>query len=176
MKRLSLSLGLIFALAACGGNEAESNNAAESPQPAPAAETEMTEEAESPEPAGPVSLSLKTTGETMADMAFEPKRLEAPAGAEITLTLENSASSAAMVHNAVFIQKGAQDEVIQAGMAAGVDNGFVGESDQIIAATALAQPGETVTLVFNAPSEPGTYQYICTYPGHASMKGILIVK
>lgn len=178
MKRISLSLALLLALASCGGNgEAADENKNDSPQPAAAEQTETatdaTTEKEAPQS---VSLKLKTTGETMSEMAFEPKRLEAPAGAKVTLTLENKATAQAMVHNAVFIQKGAQEEVMSEGMEAGKEAGFVGKSDKIIAASALAKPGETVTLSFTAPSEPGTYQYICTYPGHASMKGIFLVR
>ena len=48
----------------------------------------------------------------------------------------------------------------------------------VIAKTAFAGPGETVEIVFTAPSTPGTYPYICTFAGHyqAGMKGTLIVK
>lgn len=183
MKRIALSLLSVAFLAACsgGGNgeaqENETTPAQEEQQqemeaPAEEAETEATEEE-----AGVVKLSLSTTGETMADMAYEPARLTVAAGTEVELTLVNKASAEAMIHNAVFIEFGKQSEVIEAGMQAGKEAGFVPEDHpSVVAATALAQPGETVTLTFTAPEEPGNYQYICTYPGHTSMKGILIVE
>lgn len=124
-----------------------------------------------------VQLMLKTVGETMNTMAYKPGRLSVPAGATVQLTLENTASAAAMIHNAVIIQIGKQMDVINAGAKVGQDGGFVPKDHPaVIAATELAQPGETVKLTFTAPDEPGTYQYICTYPGHQSMKGILLVK
>jgi len=27
-------------------------------------------------------------------------------------------------------------------------------------------PGESFTLEFSAPEEPGDYPYVCTFPGH----------
>ncbi|MFN5664281.1 MAG: plastocyanin/azurin family copper-binding protein [Bacteroidota bacterium] len=45
-----------------------------------------------------------------------------------------------------------------------------------MAGSAVSQPAATVTVEFTAP-EPGTYTYICTYPGHwMAMQGTLIVE
>lgn len=124
-----------------------------------------------------VAVKLSASGETMSSMKYDQGRLSVPAGAKVNLTFENTASAEAMIHNAVFIQTGKQMDVINAGMEVGKEGGFVPEDHPaVIAATDLAQPGETVELSFTAPSKPGTYQYICTYPGHKSMKGILVVK
>ncbi len=159
---------------ACSGS-------AEEPDEAAKARTEETEATEQPaeaveEAPQSVTLNLTAIGETMMEMAFEPKRLSAPAGAEITLVLQNKAVAEGMIHNAVIIQAGKQTEVAENGLAAGPEKEYVGVSDYIIAATPLAKPGETVEITFTAPSEPGTYQYICTYPGHLAMKGILMIK
>jgi azurin len=50
--------------------------------------------------------------------------------------------------------------------------------EKLVAYTPLAGNGETVEVVFNAPSKAGSYNYICTFPGHYAlgMKGTLIVK
>ena len=50
--------------------------------------------------------------------------------------------------------------------------------DQIIAASGLAGGGETVTVTFTVPDEPGSYPYVCSFPGHyyAGMKGVLVVE
>lgn len=178
MKRLFFPLFAVLFLAACQNNTTEESNeeemggaAQETTEPAQEKEEMANEEPQE------VSLELKTIGETMNTMEYEPNRLEVPAGAKVNLTLVNEASAEAMIHNAVFIERGKQMEVIEAGMEAGKDGGYLDESHPaIIAATELAYPGETKTLTFTAPDEPGTYQYICTYPGHTSMKGILIVK
>ena len=49
---------------------------------------------------------------------------------------------------------------------------------KILAQTKMAANGEEVSAEFKAPGKPGTYPYVCTFPGHffAGMKGNLIVK
>jgi azurin len=175
MKRLSLAVIAMTFFAACSGPAEEPAEATESQgeEQTEAVEQEVEAVEEAPKA---VTLNLSTTGETMTEMAYEPNRLTAPAGAEVTIILENKATAAAMIHNAVIIEAGKQSEVAEDGLAAGPDNAYVGESEFIIAATPLANPGETVEVTFTAPSEPGTYQFICTYPGHTAMKGILMIK
>lgn len=175
MKRLSLAVIAMAFFAACSGPAEEPTEAAEPQTEEQTQATQQEAEAveETPEA---VTLNLTTVGETMTEMAYEPNRLSAPAGAEITLVLENKATAEAMIHNAVVIEAGKQTEVAEDGLAAGPDKEYVGDSEFIIAATGLANPGETVEVTFTAPSEPGTYQYICTYPGHLAMKGILMIK
>ena len=50
--------------------------------------------------------------------------------------------------------------------------------DQVLAASAMAGPGETVEVTFKVPTAPGTYPYLCTFPGHfaAGMRGTIVVK
>jgi uncharacterized protein len=37
-------------------------------------------------------------------------------------------------------------------------------------------PGERFDLLFRAPTTPGRYPYVCTFPGHwRIMQGVLIV-
>ncbi len=45
---------------------------------------------------------------------------------------------------------------------------FSQEQDRILAASALAYPGETVFLEFT-PDTSGVFPYICTYSGHFTM-------
>ncbi|MBT16596.1 MAG: hypothetical protein CMO59_11530, partial [Verrucomicrobiales bacterium] len=53
----------------------------------------------------------------------------------------------------------------------------VPESEDIIASTKLVNPGGVDKIEFVAPSEPGDYPYICTFPGHwRLMQGIIKVK
>ncbi len=123
-----------------------------------------------------VTINLKAIGETMNEMAYEPAKLEVAAGSVVTLVLENTAKSEAMIHNVVIIKPGKQTEIAEAAMEVGAAADFVPENDNIIAATAMAKPGETVEVKFNAPAKAGTYQFICTYPGHTAMKGVFLVK
>ena len=48
---------------------------------------------------------------------------------------------------------------------------------EVIAHTDVLGPGESESVTFQAPSEPGDYEYVCTFPGHfAMMRGVLLVK
>ena len=48
--------------------------------------------------------------------------------------------------------------------------------DQVIAHTKLLGPGESDVIEFDAPA-PGTYPFVCTFPGHAPlMNGQLVVQ
>ncbi|PDW01237.1 plastocyanin/azurin family copper-binding protein [Candidatus Chloroploca asiatica] len=51
------------------------------------------------------------------------------------------------------------------------------DTPDVLVATQMLNPGEEVTVTFEVPG-PGTYQFICTYPGHyvAGMQGVLIVE
>jgi azurin len=113
------------------------------------------------------------------EMKFDKTSFTVEAGQEVTIVFENTATSPAMQHN-VLVLNADDDETVnrvgQAAIAAGEANEYVPEDDAILAHTALAQPGETVRVTFTAPSQPGTYRYICTFPGHyMMMQGIMTV-
>ena len=61
--------------------------------------------------------------------------------------------------------------------AAARDNDYIPEeTTEVIAHTKMIGGGETTVIEFIAP-EAGTYNYICSFPGHyAMMKGKLIVE
>jgi len=116
------------------------------------------------------------------NMKFDVTTIEASPGEEITikLTTKSQIPKTAMAHNVVVIDKDADvNEVAQASMRAR-DNDYIAPEykDQIIAATGLAGGGETVEVTFTVPEETGSYEYICSFPGHysAGMKGTLIVE
>lgn len=118
-------------------------------------------------------LNLSTVGDTMA---YDKTTLEAKAGSTVKLTLKNNATSPAMIHDFVLVKPGTENEVGAAAIAAGPGKDYIPDSPSILAHTKLLKPGETDTITFTAPSQPGEYPYICTYPGHyAVMKGVLKV-
>ena len=100
---------------------------------------------------------------TMTDFAFDPSEFTIPAGQEITLRVTHHGT---MEHNFI-IMKYATD----------VGDMF-DESDQANVYWKVSlQPGESETIAFTAPEQPGTYQVICGMPGHlqSGMIGKLIV-
>jgi Copper binding proteins, plastocyanin/azurin family len=46
----------------------------------------------------------------------------------------------------------------------------------VLQATRLVQRGDSDTINFTAPSTPGEYNYLCTFPGHwVRMYGVMVV-
>lgn len=97
------------------------------------------------------------------DFHFTPDSFTIPAGKEITLTATNNG---AVEHEFVIFKLGSN-----AGDAFGPDDeGNIYWEVQTL-------PGESKTVTFTAPAEPGEYYLVCGIPGHleAGMSGKLIV-
>jgi len=127
---------------------------------------------ETPVVAGPVAVTIGAVGESFT---FDTGSFSANSGVNVTVTFENP--SANNQHNLVIVQPGTKDAVATAGMAAGADNNWVPPDDaRVIKSTALINPGGSGDVTFTAPSA-GTYQFVCTFPGHNfTMFGDFIVQ
>ncbi|AKD04702.1 plastocyanin/azurin family copper-binding protein [Pontibacter korlensis] len=122
-------------------------------------------------------LELRALGNTIDEIRYSTDTLETKAGAMVKLTFINEGVDMPMVHNVVFTASGKYKQVALAGAKVGASGNYVPESDLILAATPMALPGQTVELEFTAPTEPGLYDYVCTYPGYwKRMNGVLVVK
>jgi azurin len=54
---------------------------------------------------------------------------------------------------------------------------YIPDDKRILHATKMLKVGQSETLRFNAPSSPGIYPFLCTFPGHWTiMKGEMIVE
>jgi azurin len=85
----------------------------------------------------------------------------------------------AMSHNWVLTSTSDWDAVTKLALAAASKPPQYLPDDQslILAHTKMLGPGESDTIEFDAPTTPGEYWYVCTFPGHfALMKGKLVVK
>tara|TARA_B100001109_G_scaffold255665_2_gene259883 strand:- start:11309 stop:11827 length:519 start_codon:yes stop_codon:yes gene_type:complete len=123
-----------------------------------------------------VEITLIAKGETMSEIAFEPKTLSIPANSIVKLTLENKSGTAGMFHNFVLVPMGAGQEIATAGISAGKENDFVPNDKRVLAHTKMTNIGETTQIEFEAPSK-GSYHYICSFPGHyPGMVGKLVVE
>lgn len=118
------------------------------------------------------SLKISSLGE---QLKFDKSELTVTSGSDVTLTFKNTSSS--MPHNWVLTLSGTADKVASNGIGSGEAKSYVKPGDKnVIAYTALAKPGKTVSVKFKAPKK-GTYDFVCTSPGHSMMmKGKLIVK
>jgi len=116
-----------------------------------------------------------TVGTLGDELAYDVVEIRARAGSEITIELVNN--SGGMPHNLVFVN--AASDINPVGLAAleASKTDYVPESElgRIFGHTAMAGPGETVSVTIRVPDEQGEYPYICTYPGHFTvMQGRLI--
>ena len=113
---------------------------------------------------------------TLPGLKFDKSELLVNAGDKIKLTFNNSDD---MPHNVIIVNPGKADIVGEAAMALGLDGesmNYVPESDQVLAHTNLVPPTSVESIYFQAPSTPGEYQFVCTFPGHHTvMRGILKV-
>jgi putative heme-binding domain-containing protein len=101
-------------------------------------------------------------------MAYDQETVAVQAGRPVLFMLENAD---AMPHNFVIVKPGTMQEVGEAAERQAVEEafakqGFVPRSPQVLAASGLLPPQGTQRLDFQAPTEPGVYPYVCTYPGH----------
>lgn len=112
-------------------------------------------------------------------MQYNLKEIKVKSGQKVKLTLKHvgKLDVNVMGHNFVLLKRGT--DVAQFAQNAGSfkDNGYLPkESDKIIAHTKMIGGGEVTTIEFTAPAA-GTYDYICSFPGHyVQMHGKLIVK
>ena len=82
-----------------------------------------------------------------------------------------------MGHNVVFLRKNVKLSAFAVKAMEAKDNDYIPQgSKDIIAHTKMIGGGETTSLEFMAP-DTGTYDYVCSFPGHYGlMKGKLIVE
>ena len=133
----------------------------------PGADAPATQGATAAPVAAAAALGIAAGGEALI---FSTLTLTAQAGTEVVLTFNNV--STINQHNWVLVNAGDKDAVAVDGTSAGPANDWIKPDDpRVIAYTALLDPGTTGEVRFTAPAA-GTYQFVCTFPGHnATMFG-----
>lgn len=132
-------------------------------------------------------LADAAAGRTVAltagdDMKYSVTTINAKPGEPLTVTLKATGSMprVAMAHNFVLLKPGTDPTAFTNAGASAASTDFIAPAmkAQVIASTKLAGNGETVEVSFKAPAKPGSYTYLCTFPGHfvSGMKGTLVVK
>lgn len=115
-------------------------------------------------------------------MKFNITRLEAKPGQDVTLVFTNIGSmpKTAMGHNWVLLKKDADVKAFVDAAVTASQNEYLpaDKMDQVVAHTKLLGPKQSDEISFKAPTEPGEYAYLCTFPAHyaSGMKGVLVVK
>jgi azurin/glucose/arabinose dehydrogenase len=116
------------------------------------------------------------TLETKSGLKFEPNELSVTAGAHVCIVLHNGDD---MLHNFVLTKPGKGQTVGALSLSLGIDGpakNYVPDTDDVLFYTRLLQPNGSDAIYFTAPAEPGSYDFICSFPGHyALMHGQLRV-
>lgn len=169
MKKLLLVF--MAALAISCGNDKKKDEPAKTTIGAPAVEDTSVSEAED-------SAVANITIEGNDQMRFNKEEIRVKAGQTVRLTLKHVGQMdiAVMGHNWVLLTPGTDINKFGADAVDAEDHIPSGYDDAIIAHTKMLGGGETDTIEFEAP-EPGTYEFICSFPGHvALMRGKFIVE
>ncbi|MFT5302453.1 MAG: putative heme-binding domain-containing protein [Mariniblastus sp.] len=112
------------------------------------------------------------------EMKYDIPWFAVQAGRDVQVLLKNEDL---MAHNLVITKPDALEEVALLAAAEGPKVGSSGKqyvpiSDKILFATEMVQAEKQVRLTFTAPTEPGEYPYVCTFPGHwMRMYGVMVV-
>ncbi len=159
-KFFTLVVAIVF-LASCGS------------EPKQATETAPVEEVKEK----PLEVfDIRAVGNTMAEMKYDVENITVKEGSRIKINLINEGVDIAMQHNILFVNFGKRKDLAAKAVQAGGDKNYIPEDPNLIAASSMAQPGETVVLEFDAPKK-GNYEFFCSYPGHSQMmRGYLFVK
>lgn len=168
MKQFVIILASAFILFSCGGGTDQTNESATTPD---ATETPATEESV------PEAVTLTIAGDDQ--MKFDKDLLTVKAGQEVTLILTHpgTMTKEAMGHNWVLLKKGVDMQEFAMEAITAKDNAYIPSgTNAVIAHTDLIGGGEETKITFTAPKK-GTYQFLCTFPGHfATMNGKFVVE
>jgi azurin len=115
-------------------------------------------------------------------MKFNVMSFEVKPGQKVTVRLKNIGElpKEATAHNWVLLAKEAYaPRFIKAGSSRPEKDYIAFEQEfYVLAKTKMLGPGESDSVTFIAPSAPGAYEYVCTFPEHYSngMKGVMTVR
>ncbi|HLW62210.1 MAG TPA: azurin [Flavobacterium sp.] len=131
------------------------------------------------ETTAPESTAFAVTIEGNDQMQFNKKEVKVPVGEPIELTLKHVGKMAkeVMGHNFVLLDKGVDFNGFATKASVAKDTDYIPEDTSgVIVHTAMLGGGESETVEFTI-HEAGSYEFLCTFPGHyAMMKGVLIAE
>lgn len=120
----------------------------------------------------PVIISIRA----IPGMQFDKVRFTVKPLTRIKLRFFNADD---MDHNLLIVKPGARETVVKKALTMGAEGpakSFIPAIDEVLWSIPLVPPEESKELIFTAPSKPGAYPYVCTYPGHGFvMYGVLHV-
>ncbi|MDA0684700.1 MAG: plastocyanin/azurin family copper-binding protein [Bacteroidetes bacterium] len=113
---------------------------------------------------------------TQPGLQFDLPAFDVQAGSKLKLVFNNDDD---MMHNLLIVEPGAADKVGEQAIAlglAGPNQSYIPEMDEVLFHTVLLEPDSMEAIYFTVPTEPGEYQYVCSFPGHSfTMRGVMRV-
>lgn len=115
-------------------------------------------------------------------MKYNLTQIEVKAGQDVKITLTNTGTlpKAAMAHNWILLKKGTDPQAFVNAAITAMATDYIpaAAADQIIVHTKLLGAKQSDEITFKAPTEPGEYPFVCSFPAHflSGMKGVMIVK
>jgi azurin len=128
--------------------------------------------------AGPRVIEI-TAGDTMK---YDVTAIEAKPGEDLKVILTNTGTQPkeVMGHNWVLLKAGTDVAAFDAAALGSKDTDYIPAAlkDEILAHIDLLGPRKSGEVDFKAPTTPGEYPFLCTFPAHyqTGMKGFLTVK
>jgi azurin len=140
---------------------ASSNATTNAPAGAPLAKRQTTMPAQW---AGKVDQTVSVTAEE--GLKFNVTNFTVKAGSRVKLDFANPSD---MLHNLVIVRPGTATKVGEDALKLGLDGmrlNYVPPTSDVVHYTKLLEPEKAESIYFEAPTTPGEYPYICSFPGH----------
>lgn len=113
---------------------------------------------------------------TKPGLKYDLDNFEIKAGSKVKITFNNNDD---MMHNLVVVLPNTAIEVGEMALEMGLEGSqknYIPNSEKVLYHTNILSPETSETIYFEAPTVPGEYTYVCTFPGHAYvMQGIMRV-
>jgi azurin len=128
---------------------------------------------EAPKPSKPNPWAKGEAGreiiiEAALGLQFVQKQLSAKAGEKVTIRFKNPD---VVPHNWLLAKPGSLEKLgalcnLMITDPKGLEKHYVPDSPEVLVYTDMTNPQGTFTIHFTAPEKPGSYPYLCTFPGH----------
>lgn len=113
------------------------------------------------------------------DMKYDLAEIKVKEGQKVTINLHHTGKmdKTAMGHNFVILNQGVDLTAFATEAINAKDSDYIpADSKEVLAHTDLIGGGESTSVTFDAPAK-GTYDFLCTFPGHyGTMQGKFIVE
>ena len=175
--KITLALGLLF-LVSCGKDQ-QVNTLQKTSKETKVVTTKKKNKTEDKTVVVDANGVANVTITSNDGMRFDVRKINVLAGQKVRLMLKHTGKldKKIMGHNVVILKNGVKASAFAVKAASSKDNDYIPNgTNEVIAHTKMIGGGESTVVEFLAP-EKGTYNYICSFPGHfAMMKGKLIVE